>query len=67
MSKKESASSRDFVCVRACMHACVCVCVCVCVSLNFQSKQRALTFSSQIWPKMDLWLDIQKTNVAMSQ
>ena len=65
MSKKESASSREFVCVRPCM--CVCVCVCVCVSLNFQSKQRALTFSSQIWPKMDLWLDIQKTNVAMSQ
>ena len=27
---------------------------------NFQGKQTALTFSVQIWPKMDLGLTIQK-------
>ena len=49
---------------------CVCVCVCVlceclCVFLcaNFQAKQIDLTFSDQISPKMNLGLEIQKTNV----
>ena len=28
---------------------------------NFQAKQTALTFSVQIYPKMDLGLTIQKT------
>ena len=41
----------------------MCVCVCVCVCVNFQEKQIALTFSDQISPKMDLGLEIQKTNV----
>ena len=43
--------------------------VCLCLSLcsNLQLKQRALTltFSAQIWPKMDLRLEIQKTNVTI--
>ena len=43
----------------------VCVCVCVCVCSNFQSKQRDMTFSVQMWSKMDLGLEIQKTNVAL--
>ena len=28
----------------------------MCVCANFLAKQRALTFSAQICPKMDLWL-----------
>ena len=43
MSKKESASSREFVCVRACMHVCVCVCVCVCV-FKFSVKTKSFDF-----------------------
>ena len=58
-----------YVCVYECMSVCmcvyVCVCVCVCMCSNFQSKQGILTFSDQIWPKMDLVLKIQKTNVAI--
>ena len=30
---------------------------------NFQEKQTTLTFSVQICPKMDLGLEIEKTNV----
>ena len=51
------------VCQRVRVHVSVSVCLCVCS--NFQSKQRALTSSAQIWPKMDLGLEIQKTNVAI--
>ena len=43
----------------------VSLCVCVCVCSNFQSKQRDMTFSVQMWSKMDLGLEIQKTNVAL--
>ena len=43
----------------------MCVCVCVCVCANFQAKQIALTFSDPISLKMDLGLDIQKTNVGI--
>ena len=32
---------------------------------NFQAKQTALTFLAQICPKMDLGLQIQKTNVGI--
>ena len=32
---------------------------------NFQAKQRALTFSAQVCPKMDLWLEIEKTNIGI--
>ena len=32
---------------------------------NFQAKQTALTFLAQICPKMDLGLEIQKTNVGI--
>ena len=39
------------------------LCLYVCVCANFQAKQTALTFSSQICPKMDLGLAIQKTIV----
>ena len=42
---------------------CVSVCVCVCVCVSFQAKQIALTFSDQIYPEMDLGVEIQKTNV----
>ena len=55
--------------VRVCVCVCVCGCVCVCVCAhmgvctNFQEKQKALTFSDQISPKMDLGLEIHKTNV----
>ena len=45
------------------MYVCVCVCVCVCV--HFQAKQAALTFSTQICPKMSLGFEIQKTNVGI--
>ena len=45
------------------MCVCVYVCVCVCVCANFQEKQTALTSSAQICSKMDLGLEIQKTNV----
>ena len=48
-----------FLCV------CVCVCVCLCVCANFQIKQIALTFSDQISLKMDLGLQIHKTNVGI--
>ena len=41
----------------------LCVCMCVCMCASFQAKQTALTFSAQICPKMDLGLDIGKTNV----
>ena len=54
MSKLESASSRYS------LYLCVCVCVCVCVCFNFHSKQRAWKCSAQIWPKIDLGLEIQK-------
>ena len=40
----------------------VCVCARVCARASFQAKQIALTFSDQIFPKMDLGLEIQKTN-----
>ena len=39
--------------------------VCVCVCANFQAKQTALTFSAQIYSKMDLGLAIQKNIVAI--
>ena len=45
------------------MCVCVCVCVCVCAHANFQAKQTALTFSAQLCSKIDLGLEIQKTNV----
>ena len=32
---------------------------------NFQAKQTALTFLAQICPKMDLGLEIQKTNIGI--
>ena len=32
---------------------------------NFQAKQTTLIFLAQICPKMDLWLEIQKTNVGI--
>ena len=44
ISRKESTSSR------------YCVCMCVCAS--FQAKQTVLTFSAQIYPKVDLGLAI---------
>ena len=37
----------------------------MCVHANFQAKQTALTFSAKICPKMDLGLEIQKTNVGI--
>ena len=52
------------MCVCVCVFVCV-WCVCVCVCANFQVKQIALTFSDQISPKMDLGLEIQKTNVGI--
>ena len=48
------------------MCVCVCVCMYVCVCANFQAKQKVLTFSDQISPKMDLGLEIQKTNVGIT-
>ena len=42
-----------------------CVCVSVCVCANFQEKQTALTFSAQIFTKMDIGLTIQKTIVGI--
>ena len=39
--------------------------VCVCVCANFQAKQTALTFSAQIYRKMDLGLAIQKNIVGI--
>ena len=53
------------VCVRVCVCVSVCICACVCVCANFQVKQIALTFSDQICPRMDLGLEIQKTNVGI--
>ena len=32
---------------------------------NFQAKQTTLTCLAQICPKMDFWLEIQKTNVGI--
>ena len=43
----------------------MCVCVCVCVCVHFQAKQAALTFSTQICPKMNLGFEIQKNNVGI--
>ena len=37
----------------------------VCVCANFQAKETALTFSAQIFPKMDLGQAIQKTIVGI--
>ena len=37
----------------------------VCVCANFQAKETALIFSAQICAKMDLRLEIQKTNVGV--
>ena len=37
----------------------------MCMCANFQAKQTALTFSAQIFPKMDLGLAIQKTIVGI--
>ena len=37
----------------------------MCEHSNFQAKQIALTFSEQISPKMDLVLEIRKTNVGI--
>ena len=45
-------------------NVCVCVFVCVCVPV-FMAKQTALTFLSQTFPKIDLELEIQKTNVGI--
>ena len=53
------------VCVRVCVCVSVCIRACVCVCANFQVKQIALTFSDQICPRMDLGLEIQKTNVGI--
>ena len=50
------------VCMCVCVSVCVGVCVCVC---QFQAKQRASTFSAQIFPKLDLGLKIQKTNIGI--
>ena len=33
----------------------------MCMCVNFQAKQTAMTFSAQIFSKMDLGLTIQKT------
>ena len=46
------------------LYVCVCVCVCVCVRVcQFLSKTNSFEFSYQISQKMDLGLEIQKTNV----
>ena len=37
----------------------------MCVCANFQAKQTALTFSAQIFPKMNLGLKIQKTIIGI--
>ena len=42
------------------------MCVCMCVCASFQAKQKAFTFSDQIYPKMDLGLEIRKTKVEIS-
>ena len=39
----------------------------MCVCDSFQVKQTALTFSAQIFPKMDLGLAIQKTSQNKNQ
>ena len=39
--------------------------MCIGVYANFQAKQTALTFSAQIYPKMDLGLTSQKTIVGI--
>ena len=38
----------------------------MCMFVNFQAKQKALTVSVQIFPKMDLGLAIQKTVVRIT-
>ena len=40
--------------------------MCMCMFVNFQAKQKALTVSVQIFPKMDLGLAIQKTVVRIT-
>ena len=35
----------------------------MCLRASFQAKQTALTFSAQVYPKIDLGLGIQKTIV----
>ena len=58
------------------VRACVCVCMCVCVYVRvcvwesvfmcqFWGKKTALTFPTQVFPKMDLGLEIQKTNLGI--
>ena len=42
-----------------------CVCTCMWVCVKFQAKEAALTFSAQIFPKTDLELEIQKTNIGI--
>ena len=37
----------------------------MCACAIFQAKQTALTFSAQIYPKMDLGLAVQKTIVGI--
>ena len=39
--------------------------MCIRVCTNFQVKETALTFSAQLFPKMDLGLAIQKTIVGI--
>ena len=60
-------SISETLCVFVCVYVCVCVRVheCVCVSFNFQSKQKTLTFPRQICPKMDLRLEIEKTDIGI--
>ena len=49
-----------------CVCVCVCLYVCVCMCANFQAKETALTFLAQVFPKMDLWLEIQKANIGIT-
>ena len=54
--------------IRICILEILCVCVCACVRAcvcGFQAKQKALTFSAQICPTMDIGLETQKTNVGI--
>ena len=39
----------------------------MCVYANFQAKQTALTFSAEIWPKMDLGLAIHTENYCQNK
>ena len=69
---------RVCLCVRVCVCACVCVCVrayeCVpifnaairlCMLIFRYIRRKTLTFSAQNCLKMDLGLEIQKTNVGI--